>query len=215
MIEALRSLPLLWNGLLVTLTVSAIAATTALVLGVSFGASLVYAPRWLAWPIRLYCDVIRGIPVLVLIFFVYYGLPSLGIETGSFAAGVVALAAFQTAHVAEVARGAIQAIPVGQTEAAKALGLKFEQRFAYVILPLAARRFFPPFINIVVDTVKGSALISLVGVVDLMLAIQQSIGRTFAPMPFYLIGAAGYFAINFSLSMISRRLEARFAYVRE
>jgi ABC-type amino acid transport system permease subunit len=85
----------------------------------------------------------------------------------------------------------------------------------YVIFPQALRRFLPPWINTVVDTVKGSSLLALVGIVDLMLSIQQVIGRTFKPMPMYVLGALMYFAINYTLSQISRRLEARFSYVRE
>ena len=84
-----------------------------------------------------------------------------------------------------------------------------------VILPLATRRFLPPWINSVTDTVKGSALVSLVGIVDLMLAAQQVIGRTYEPMPVYLLTAGIYFVINYSLSLASRRLEARYAYIRE
>jgi polar amino acid transport system permease protein len=125
------------------------------------------------------------------------------------------LCAFETAHVAEVARGALQSIHPGQMEAGKAIGLNFQQRMLYVVFPQAIRRFLPPWINTVVDTVKGSSLVSLVGIVDLMLSIQQVIGRTFQPMPLYVLGALLYFAINYTLSMSGRMLEARFAYVRE
>jgi polar amino acid transport system permease protein len=212
---AIKSLPFLWNGLLVTLHVSALVVIISLVLGVVLGVGLTYGPRLLYWPIRLYSDCLRGIPLLVLIFFVYYALPLSGWNVNNFWAAVAALAAFETAHVLEVTRGALQSIHPGQTEAGKAIGLTFSQRMAYVIFPQALRRFLPPWINSVVDTVKGSALVSLVGIVDLMLAIQQVIGRTFEPMPLYVLGALMYFAINFTLSLASRRLEARFAYIRE
>jgi polar amino acid transport system permease protein len=211
----LTTLPLLWQGLLVTLEVSAIAVVVALVLGVVLGAGLTYGPRIVAWPIRVYSDVMRGTPVLVLIFFIYYALPALGVKIGNFWAALAALAAFETAHVAETARGALQSIHLGQTEAAKAIGLTFEQRMLYVIFPQALRRFLPPWMNTVVDTVKNSALVSLVGIVDLMFSIQQVIGRTFRPMPLYVLGALMYFVINYALSLSARRLEARFAYVRE
>ena len=79
----------------------------------------------------------------------------------------------------------------------------------YVIFPQALRRFLPPWINNVTDTVKGSALVSLVGVIDLMMSIQQVIGRVYEPMPLYVLGTLIYFAINFSLSSLSRRLETR------
>jgi polar amino acid transport system permease protein len=137
------------------------------------------------------------------------------INLSNFWAAVFALAAFKTAHVIEIVRGAVQSIPRGQTDAGRAIGLTFAQRLLCVIAPQALRRFLPPWINAVVDTVKGSALVSLVGIVDLMLAIQQVIGRTYVPLPMYVLGALMYFAINYSLSLTSRRLEARFAYVRE
>ncbi len=215
MLYAIRSLPFLWEGLLVTLRFSALVVVFSLIAGVILGVGIVYGPRWLYWPIRIYSDFLRGIPLLVLIFFIYYGLPLFGLNFTSFGSVVLALSAFETAHIIEVVRGAIQSIPRGQNEAAKAIGLQFGQRLLYVIAPQAVRRFLPPWINAVVDTVKGSALVSLVGIVDLMLAIQQVIGRTYIPMPLYILGALMYFAINYCLSSASRTLEARFAYIRE
>jgi polar amino acid transport system permease protein len=212
---AIQSLPFLWQGLLATLHVSALIVFFAVLAGTVLGIGIVYGPRWLYWPIRLYSDFFRGIPLLVLIFFMYYGLPVFNVNLSNFAAVVLALTAFKTAHVIEVVRGAIQSIPRGQTEAAKSIGLTFGQRLLYVIAPQAVRRFLPPWINAVVDTVKGSALVSLVGIVDLMLAIQQVIGRTYRPMPLYVLGAIMYFVINYTLSQTSRRLEARFAFIRE
>ncbi len=211
----LQSLPFLWHGLLVTLHVSALVVVIALLCGVLLGVGVSFGPWWIAWPVRAYSDVVRGLPLLVLIFSVYYMLPLTGWNVTSFWAAVSALAAFQTAHVLEVTRGAVQSINPGQHEAAKSIGLNFHQRMIYVVFPQALRRFLPPWINTVVSTVQGSALVSLVGIVDLMLSIQQVIGRTFKPMPLYLLGALIYFVINYALSMTSRALEARFAYVRE
>ncbi|HTX53249.1 MAG TPA: amino acid ABC transporter permease [Candidatus Baltobacteraceae bacterium] len=215
MLFALQSLPFLWEGLLLTLEVSALVVSISLVAGIILGVGIVYGPRWLYWPIRMYSDVLRGIPLLVLIFFIYYALPLASINFTNFVSVVVALSAFETAHIIEVVRGALQSIPRGQNEAAKSIGLRFDQRLLYVIAPQAVRRFLPPWINAVVDTVKGSALVSLVGIVDLMLAIQQVIGRTYKPMPLYVLGAIMYFIINYTLSSASRHLEARYAYIRE
>jgi polar amino acid transport system permease protein len=215
MIVALNALPFLWRGLLVTLEVSAIVVAAALISGVILGTAITYAPLWIRLPIRVYSDFLRGIPLLVLIFFVYYALPAVGWNSSNFWAAVAALSAFESAHVLEVVRGALQSIHPGQTDAGRAIGLTFSQRMIYVIFPQALRRFLPPWINTVVDTVKGSALVSLVGIVDLMLAIQQVIGRTFRPMPLYVLGALIYFSINYLFSLTSRRLERRFAYIRE
>jgi polar amino acid transport system permease protein len=211
----LQASPSLWQGLLVTLEVSALSVALALAAGVLFGTTLAYGPLLLRLPLRAVVDVVRGIPVLVLIFFVYYVGPAAGLDLGAFAAAVLALSLFSACQVAEITRGAVTSVHHGQMEAARAIGLTFPQCLISVVFPQAVRRFLPPWINSVTDTVKGSALVSLVGIVDLMLSIQQIIGRTYRPMPFYIVGAIIYLAINYALSSASRRVEARFAYVRD
>lgn len=211
----MTTLPFLWQGLLVTLGVSAAVVVISLVTGGLSGVGLTYGPWWVSLPLRVFSDVLRGTPLLVVIFTIYYLLPFIGLNMQPLPSVVLALVAFKTAHVGEITRGAIQSISPGQSDAAKAIGLTFRQRLMWVILPQAVRRFLPPWINSVTDTVKGSALVSLVGIVDLMLAAQQVIGRTYEPMPVYLLAAAMYFVINYTLSTTSRRLETRFAYIRE
>ena len=215
MSAVLYALPFLLQGLLITIWVSALVVVFSLVIGVVLGVGLVYGPRPAQWLVRLFSDCIRGIPILVLIFVVYYGFPPLGIAIDSFWAGVVALTLFKAAQVIEYARGAISSIPKGQMEAGKAIGLTFVQRLQSVIFPQAIRRFLPPWINGVTDAVKGSALISLLGVVDLMQSINEVIGRTYEAMPLYLLGAFIYFVINYSLSLTSRFVERRYAYIRD
>ncbi|MCZ8103939.1 MAG: amino acid ABC transporter permease, partial [Burkholderiales bacterium] len=190
--------PFLWQGLLVTLGVSAAVVLISLVTGGLAGVGLAYGPWWVRLPLRAFSDTLRGTPLLVVIFTIYYLLPFVGLNMQPLPSVVLALVAFKTAHVGEITRGAIQSISPGQSDAAKAIGLTFRQRLAWVILPQAVRRFLPPWINSVTDTVKGSALVSLVGIVDLMLAAQQVIGRTYEPMPVYLLAAAMYFAINYT-----------------
>jgi polar amino acid transport system permease protein len=177
MTSIFSSMPFLWRGLFVTIEVSVLVISLSLVAGLLLGVIVTYGPLPARVLIRLFSDVIRGIPILVLIFAVYYGLPITGLNLNNFTSAVIALALFSTAQIIEIARGALQSIHHGQTEAAKAIGLTFAQRLIYVVFPQALRRFLPPWINSVTDVVKGSALVSLVGVVDLMLAIQQVIGR--------------------------------------
>ncbi|MGI9435589.1 MAG: ABC transporter permease subunit, partial [Geminicoccaceae bacterium] len=105
--SAISSLPFLWQGLIVTIEVSFLVVLISLVLGLVLGVGITFGPRWLYWPIRLYSDFIRGIPVLVLIFFVYYGLPALGMNLDNFTAAVAALTMFKTSHVIEIVRGSI------------------------------------------------------------------------------------------------------------
>ena len=176
--------------------------------------ALTYGPLPLRLLVRAYSDIIRGIPVLILIFAVYYGLPALQVNLSNLAAAVAALTMFTTAQVIETTRGAIQSIHHGQMEAAKAIGLGFGSGSS----TSSSRRRLPASCrpgSTASPTRSRAVLVSLVGVVDLMLAIQRVIGRVYEPMPLYLLGAAIYFAINYSLSSLSRRLEQRFAYVRE
>ena len=213
--QILYAIPFLGHGLLITLLVSAIVVALSLIAGVLLGVGLVYGPSPLAHLVRIFSDCIRGIPILVLIFMVYYGLPQLGLNISSFSAAVLALTLFKTAQVIEYVRGAVGSIPRGQMEGAMSIGLVFSDRLRFVIFPQAIRRFLPPWINGVTDAIKGSALVSLLGVVDLMQAINQVIGRTYEPLPLYVLGALIYFAINYSLSSLSRVLERRYSYIRD
>ncbi len=211
----IQSIPFVIKGVQVTIGYSLLVVALSLVIGGLLGTVLCYGPAPARWVIRLYSDVIRGIPVIIVVFTVYYGLTPLGINLNSFLSAVIALTVFTTAQVVDIVRGAIQSVHFGQIEASKAIGLGFWQRMFHVVFPQALRRFLPPWINNVTDVVKGSTLISFFGIVDLMLALQQVIGRVYEPMPLYVLGCIIYFAINFTLSSLSRSLESRYAYIRE
>ena len=204
--------PLILKGLLITLEISVLVLLIGTLIGIGGGLSLLYGRLPLRWLVRIYVDTIRGIPLLVLIFAIFYGLPLLVANVSAFTAAVIALSVFCGAHVSEVFRGGVDSIPKGQTEAAKAIGLTFRQRLRYVILPQAISRIIPPWVNTAVELVKASSLVSLVSVVDLMLAIQQIVGRTRETLLLYAVAALLYFLINYIISMIGLRLEKRFAY---
>jgi polar amino acid transport system permease protein len=204
----------LMNGLWVTMTSSFFSIVLATLAGLLMGVVLSYA--W--WPLRLlarlYVDFMRGMPVLVLILFTYYGLAMFRINVPPYWAGVIALAAFATAHVAENLRGAVQSVPAGQMEAAKAIGLNFPKRIWYVIVPQAVRRVLPPWVNTCLEIVKGTTLLSVIGVVELLLANQQVIARNYMVIDFYMMAAMIYIVVNFSISQLGALLERRFSYIR-
>ncbi|MCI0352837.1 MAG: amino acid ABC transporter permease [Acidobacteriales bacterium] len=208
----INSGPLILRGLLITLEVSALVLVIGTLIGILGGLSLLYGAQPLRWLARLYVDTLRGIPLLVLIFSLFYGLPLVGVRVNAITAGVMALSIFCGAHVSEVIRGGVNSIPQGQTDAANALGLTFAQRLRYVIFPQALRRILPPWVNTAAEMVKASSLVSLVSVVDLMLAIQQIAGRTRETLLLYAVAALLYFAINYTISRFGRRLEKRFTY---
>jgi polar amino acid transport system permease protein len=210
----LAGLPQLLRGLRTTLEISAIVLVAGTVLGAITGLALEYGHVLVRLIARAYVDTVRGIPVLVLIFLCYFGLPALGLKMSSFQAGIAALSVFAAAHIAEIVRGGIGSIPRAQTDGAKAIGLGFWQRLRLVILPLALRRMLPPWVNAAVEIVKGSALLSLLGVVELLLAMQNVVGYSFIVLPFYALTAFLYFIVNFTISRTAALLERRFAYLR-
>lgn len=208
----IASWSLIMTGLKVTIQVSGLVLLIGTVFGVFGGVSLLYGPPPLRWLVRIYVDIIRGIPLLVLLFATFYGLAALGMQTSALIAGVIALSAFCGAHISEVIRGGIGSIPKGQTDAGKAIGLTFFQRLRYVIFPQALSRILPPWVNTAAEMVKASSLISLLSVVDLMLAIQQIVGRTRETLLLYAVAAMLYFVINYTISTIGLILEDRFSY---
>lgn len=201
-------------GLGVTAQLSVLTIVSGSLVGIFGGIGLTYGPLPVRFLLRVYVDAVRGIPVLVLILFSYYGLALLGIQISPFTAGVVALGGFCGAHMSETVRGALESIPAGQTEAAKAIGLRFGQRLRYVLLPQAVRRLLPPWVNTAVEMVKGTTLLSIIGVVELLLATQQTIARNYLILQFYFAAGMLYVLVNFTISQLGALLERRTAHLR-
>jgi polar amino acid transport system permease protein len=152
---------------------------------------------------------VRGTPLLVQIFLIYYGLPALDLDIDGYRAAIVALGLFAGAHVSEIVRGAVGAVPRGQTDAAKSLGLTFWPRLRYVVLPQAVPAILPPWVNTAVEMVKGTSLVVLVSVSDLLFATRKVAERTGDPMPIYIAAALIYFVVNFGISRFGLWLERR------
>lgn len=213
MIElVVRNAHLVGRGLLITVETSSLVIVAATIAGLLGGLALLYGPLPLRLLVRVYVDTIRGIPLLVLIFSVFYGLPALGVQISAFTAAALALSIFGAAHVSEVVRGAVDSIPDGQTEAAKAIGLTFYKRLRYVIFPQALARLIPPWTNTAVELVKASSLLALVSIVDLLYSTEQIAARTRQPLLFYGVAALLYFSINYSISTVGAKIEKKFTY---
>jgi polar amino acid transport system permease protein len=204
----LARLPLL-RGLGVTVVISALAIAAGTFAGVFVGLALTYGPRPLRWLARGYTDFVRGTPVLVLVLASFYVLGTIGLQLNAFQAGVLALAVFCSSHVGEIVRGALQAIPAGQSEAAKAIGLTFGQTFIYVLMPQAIRQILPTWVNTAAEMVKASTLLSIIGVGELLLATQEIISRTFMSLPFYFFAGALYFAVNYGIERFGRYVDRK------
>lgn len=199
------------GGLGLTLAISLLAVGFGTLLGVAVGLILTYGHWTLRFLIRIYTDFLRGTPVFVLILACFYILAVVGIDLTAFEAGVFALTLFCSSHVGEIVRGALQAIPPGQTDAAKAVGLTFGQIFCYVLLPQALRQMLPTWVNTATEIVKASTLLSIIGVVELLLSVQQIISRNFLSLEFYFFAGFLYFLINFGIERLGRAMERKVA----
>jgi polar amino acid transport system permease protein len=161
---------------------------------------------------RLYTDFVRGTPVLVLILATFYILAVFGLQLSAMQAGILALAVFCGAHVGEMLRGALQAIPRGQVEAARSIGLTFRQIFVYVLAPQALRQVIPTWINTAAELVKASTLLSIIGVSELLLVTQEVISRNYLSLEFYGFAGLLYFLVNFAIERLGKAVDRRLAY---
>ncbi len=167
----------------------------------------IFAPlRWIA---RIYVYLIQGTPLLVLLFIAYFGVSHLGFDLPAIVAAGIALTLYAAAFLADIWRGAIEAVGRGQWEGADALGLSWPKAMRFVILPQALRLAVPPTVGFSVQVVKNTALASVIGFIELTRAGQIVSNSTFQPLSVYLTVAAFYFVICFALSQTSRWLSAR------
>lgn len=201
------------QGLWTTLLLAVLSNVISLVLGTAIGTLLVFPNRVLRAVLRVYVEVWRGLPIIIILFFVFFVLPIIHIEVDTFVAATVGLSLWGSANVAEVVRGAVQAVPNGQQEASAALGFPWRSRMRYVILPQAARRALPPLVGLVVNMVQQTSLAAIIGLLDLLEASQRSIERlTLSGGSTHAVPILGavlviFFVICFPLTLLSRRLE--------
>ncbi|MFK4766071.1 amino acid ABC transporter permease [Desulfobaculum sp. SPO524] len=178
-------------------------------LGLGAGLMRMSRKRWVRIPAMIYIEVMRGTPLLMLIFWFYFLAPVvLGHPIPSTQSSLVAFIVFTGAYVAEIVRAGVEALPTGQMEAARGTGLSHFQAMTYVILPQALRNMIPSFVNQFVSLTKDTSLASIIGVPELMLAADQVNNRVLvAPMEIFVTILVLYFIICYILTSISRRLE--------
>ncbi len=201
------SLPYLFQGLVVTLWISAFSLVLALLIGLTVALMRVWRQPIARRIARVYVDFIRGTPALVQIFFVYYALPLVGLNLSAPAAGVIALAVNSGAFISEMIRGAILGIDPGQMEAARSLGMSYGRATQRVILPQTIRPVIPPLTGEFITLIKGSSLLSVISIGELTRAGQQIIGATFRPFEIYAAVAAMYLIVNGAFAQVTGRIE--------
>lgn len=217
---------LLLNGAKVTLIVSILTIVFGLFFGILMSFMKMSRIRLIRWFANIYVEFIRGTPVLVQIFLVYYGLPILGFQLPSIViggfdisrvvSGTVALVINTTAYVCEIVRGGIESIDYGQTEGALALGMSPARALLAIVFPQAMKNILPALGNEFITIIKTSSQISVIGIADLMYTADTIRGISFKPMEPLIIVALIYFAITFVISFFLRCFEKRMkkSYVR-
>jgi polar amino acid transport system permease protein len=212
---------ILQEGLPGTLRVSAVAVVGSALIGVAFGTLITIKFLPLQALIRLYIEVFRGLPILVTVFIVHFGLPSASkqLEFDPLTSATVALVLWGSAQVAEATRGAVQSIPREQHEAAEALGFGWVGRHQSVILPQALRRLLPPFVSLLVNIIQNSTLAQVIGGLEVLGAASRQNERLTSIPPiglgeihaFEIFGGVMvlFFLISFPLTRLAAMLEKR------
>ncbi len=196
----------LWNTLLLAL----ISFALALVIGIIFGLFSVAPIKALRVSAGIYVDIIRGIPMMVLAFFIFFGLSdAIGITIPDFAAGVITLTLNASAYIAEIVRGGINAVPKGQMEASRSLGMTYTRTMQKIILPQAIKIMIPSFVNQFVISLKDTTIISVIGVVELLQTGKIIVARTTQSTYVYLIIAIIYLVVITALTKLAKVLEKK------
>ncbi|BCO13247.1 amino acid ABC transporter permease [Aeromonas sp. 1805] len=204
--------PLLSAGLIFTVPLTLITFVLGIVLGLSVALARLYGPAPLVMLVRFYVWLIRGTPLLVQLFLIFYGLPSAGIVLDAFTAAVIGFTLNIGAYSSEIIRATLAAIPKGQWEAAYSIGMNWPQVMRRVILPQAARIAVPPLSNTFISLVKDTSLAAAVTVPELFQAAQRLASVTYEPLILYVETALIYLLFSSVLSTLQDKLEQRLAY---
>jgi len=204
------NLKFLFSGMWLTVALSLVSIGCSVMLGLFISLPGLSTNNFVRGFNRIYVEAFRSIPVLVLILWVYYGLPVvLGLSLNPFSAGIVALALSDSAFEAEIFRAGIQSIERGQTEAADALGFNYPQKMWHIVLPQAIRRILPPLGNQFVYMLKMSSLLSIIGLQELTRKANELKETVYRPLEIYTVLVLEYLILILMVSWMVRRLEAR------
>lgn len=203
-------LPMLLKGALVTIEISALAMALAIVCGLALALLRLYGIAPLRWLAVAYIEVIRGTPLLIQLYLIYYGLPNVGIKLNAFVAAVLGLGLNYAAYEAENYRAGIQAVPRGQMEAALSIGMSRWLALRAVLLPQAIRIVIPPVTNDFIALFKDSSLVSVITMVELTKVYGMLALTTYDFMGLGLVTAAIYFGLSYPVSLFAQHLERRF-----
>ncbi len=205
-----NAFPLLLMGAAVTIEITAVSVALGFFIGLVVGVARICSYKLLRILAAIYADCIRGTPLLVQIFLIYFALPiATGTRVDPFAAAVLACGINSGAYVSEIFRAGIQAVDAGQMEAGRSLGLTWGQTMRYIILPQAVKNILPPLGNEFIAMLKDSSLVSVIGFEELTRRGQLIIAQTYGSFEIWLTVAALYLAMTLAISRLIAFLEAK------
>ncbi len=207
----LHALPYLAQGAATTIAVSSAGIALGFVVGAAVCLARLARQGWLRRAGGLYVSIFRGVPLLVQLLFIYYFLAKYGLDVPAIVAALGALGLSSAAYQAEILRGALNAVPRGQAEAATALGYSGLDVWRRILLPQALRISVPPLINEFILILKASSLVSVVGIAELTRVSMNIASQTYRPFEAYLGGGMFYLAINLCLAALGAVTERRLA----
>ncbi len=212
---ALESLPFVLEGLPMTIAVSFVSMGLGLILGLFLALGRGSDSILLRWPSRIYISFMRGTPILVFLFILYYGFPLIGWTLNAYTAAVLGFGLNSAAYIAEVNRSALNSVPKGQWEASQALGFSYWRTLRMIILPQAVRIAMPPLTNVFLDIVKATSLAAVITVPEMFQKAQIVAGRTFDSMTLYILVALIYWPLCILIAAFQERLERKYDYYRK
>ncbi len=206
----INSLPLLIAGAGITIQITAISVGLGLIIGMFVGIARISNVKLLRWLAAIYIDFLRGTPLLVQIFLIYFALPVLlGQRVDPFIAAITACGINSGAYIAEIFRAGIQAIDEGQMEAGRSLGMTWVQTMRYIIVPQAFKNIVPPLGNEFIALLKDSSLVSVIGFEELTRRGQLIIARTYGSLEIWITVAIIYLIMTLTISRLVAYLEKR------
>jgi len=195
-----------------TLRLAIPAIVLGFVLGIFVGVARLARARWIRLPATLYVEFFRGVPLVMVIFWIWFIIPQLlRLPIPEYGVALTAFVIFEAAYFGEIVRAGIQSVPRGQVEAATALGLTRAQALRFVVLPQAIRNMVPALVTQMIVLFKDTSLASIIGYVDLTKAAQIVNNREIRPFELYLFIAVVYFVFTYSMSRVAGRFERRLA----
>ncbi|SDJ49697.1 amino acid ABC transporter permease [Salimicrobium halophilum] len=208
--RSIENLPLILEGVPYTVLVALAGMILGLVLGFFLALARSSNMLWLQLPARFYISFMRGTPILVYLFVIYFGFPAVGIEINAVSAAILGFGTNSAAYVAEIIRSSLSSVDEGQWESSQALGFSYWKTLQRIIVPQATRIAIPPLANVFLDLLKATSLAAMITVPEILNKAQMAAGRTVDSMTMYITAALVYWGLTLIFSLFQNYLEKRY-----